>query len=124
MSDLRDGARADHRNAKRLAHRPVLACPSPIPAQRYITPVRSETVDSPLESTPRASSVKRHRLAPISAPSVPFSPAVISFKASCTNVPKSALTDRKSTRLNSSHQIISYPFFCLTKKTNTYHTNK
>src|SRR5207244_9995037 len=27
--------------------------------------------------------------------------------------------DRKSTRLNSSHQIISYAVFCLKKKTNT-----
>src|SRR5258708_13409453 len=28
--------------------------------------------------------------------------------------------DRKSTRLNSSHQIISYAVFCLKKKTETY----
>src|SRR5258708_12339117 len=28
--------------------------------------------------------------------------------------------DRKSTRLNSSHQIISYAVFCLKKKKNTY----
>src|SRR5438552_10038260 len=31
-------------------------------------------------------------------------------------------TDRKSTRLNSSHQIISYAVFCLKKK-NTHHKN-
>src|SRR5258708_25988578 len=30
-------------------------------------------------------------------------------------------TDRKSTRLNSSHQIISYAVFCLKKKKNTLH---
>src|SRR5258708_8538348 len=30
------------------------------------------------------------------------------------------LVDRKSTRLNSSHQIISYAVFCLKKKTNPY----
>src|SRR5215216_2109616 len=30
--------------------------------------------------------------------------------------------DRKSTRLNSSHQIISYAVFCLKKKTNSSHT--
>src|SRR5258708_31637290 len=30
-----------------------------------------------------------------------------------------ALADRKSTRLNSSHQIISYAVFCLKKKKNT-----
>src|SRR5258708_27454039 len=29
-----------------------------------------------------------------------------------------AMTDRKSTRLNSSHQIISYAVFCLKKKKN------
>src|SRR5258708_12388752 len=29
--------------------------------------------------------------------------------------------DRKSTRLNSSHQIISYALFCLQKKTHTHH---
>src|SRR5258708_10083877 len=32
-------------------------------------------------------------------------------------------TDRKSTRLNSSHQIISYAVFCLKKKTNTTTTH-
>src|SRR5258708_26804302 len=31
---------------------------------------------------------------------------------------KRAFTDRKSTRLNSSHQIISYAVFCLKKKKN------
>src|SRR5258708_17131180 len=34
-----------------------------------------------------------------------------------------ALTDRKSTRLNSSHQIISYAVFCLKKKKNTHNTS-
>src|SRR5258708_13184075 len=33
--------------------------------------------------------------------------------------PSSTFLDRKSTRLNSSHQIISYAVFCLKK--NTYH---
>src|SRR5438552_5607727 len=32
-------------------------------------------------------------------------------------VPFASLQDRKSTRLNSSHQIISYAVFCLKKKT-------
>src|SRR5258708_17730443 len=31
--------------------------------------------------------------------------------------------DRKSTRLNSSHQIISYAVFCLKKKNHYYHLN-
>src|SRR5258708_30808423 len=33
-----------------------------------------------------------------------------------------AFLDRKSTRLNSSHQIISYAVFCLKKKKKTYST--
>src|SRR5258708_23769643 len=33
-----------------------------------------------------------------------------------------AIADRKSTRLNSSHQIISYAVFCLKKKKNYSHT--
>src|SRR5258708_11181782 len=33
-------------------------------------------------------------------------------------LPDGTLTDRKSTRLNSSHQIISYAVFCLKKKKN------
>src|SRR5258708_23102354 len=32
--------------------------------------------------------------------------------------------DRKSTRLNSSHQIISYAVFCLKKKKNDLHKNR
>src|ERR1051325_1398258 len=78
MGDLRDRSRANDGDADRVAH---------FVAQRYMTPERSDAVESPLESTPRASSVKRHRLAPNSAPSVPFNPAVISCRASCTKVP-------------------------------------
>src|SRR5256885_12186599 len=33
-----------------------------------------------------------------------------------------AQSDRKSTRLNSSHLVISYAVFCLKKKNNNYHT--
>src|SRR6266702_4414092 len=80
---LCDRARPDHGDADRVAHFPK-------PAQRYITPVRRLTVESPLDSTPRASKVKRQRLAPTSVPIVPFSPAVISLSASCTNVPSMA----------------------------------
>src|SRR5258708_14728090 len=35
-----------------------------------------------------------------------------------------ASTDRKSTRLNSSHQIISYAVFCLKKKKNQHELHK
>src|SRR2546426_2015929 len=34
-----------------------------------------------------------------------------------------AVVDRKSTRLNSSHLVISYAVFCLKKKNNTLSTN-
>src|SRR5260363_461456 len=37
----------------------------------------------------------------------------------CGRRRRSARPDRKSTRLNSSHQIISYPVFCLKKKKKT-----
>src|SRR5688500_19453357 len=40
-----------------------------------------------------------------------------------TNVPRTTTSneDRKSTRLNSSHLVISYAVFCLKKKRNTPH---
>src|SRR3712207_6881466 len=37
----------------------------------------------------------------------------------CPDVPRPAVEDRKSTRLNSSHANISYAVFCLQKKKNT-----
>src|SRR5438552_8614079 len=41
--------------------------------------------------------------------------------ANTYNDTTSAALDRKSTRLNSSHQIISYAVFCLKKKKITHH---
>src|SRR3989449_4161614 len=38
------------------------------------------------------------------------------LSAPCFNLPKAVTTDRKSTRLNSSHGYISYAVFCLKKK--------
>src|SRR5205807_3439085 len=38
--------------------------------------------------------------------------------------PALSLTDRKSTRLNSSHLVISYAVFCLKKKKTTHCDNK
>src|SRR5207244_13197279 len=40
----------------------------------------------------------------------------ISYLGSFDTKTPSSIADRKSTRLNSSHQIISYAVFCLTKK--------
>src|SRR5207247_9911815 len=75
-----DRPRPDHRDAQGIAHR--------FPGSRYITPARSEPVDSWVASTPRASTVKRHvGLVAISNPSVPFNPADTPSSASSTNVP-------------------------------------
>src|SRR5258708_31830381 len=43
-------------------------------------------------------------------------PAVTETTPTPTGLPAASTTDRKSTRLNSSHQIISYAVFCLKKK--------
>src|SRR5258708_11748800 len=43
--------------------------------------------------------------------------ATVSARRPACSMPASAVRDRKSTRLNSSHQIISYAVFCLKKKT-------
>src|SRR5947208_11656130 len=42
-------------------------------------------------------------------------------EATATLLNQRRVKDRKSTRLNSSHQIISYAVFCLKKKKNTIH---
>src|SRR5258708_24292103 len=44
--------------------------------------------------------------------------AGVPFYLRTGHAPLQALADRKSTRLNSSHQIISYAVFCLKKKKN------
>src|SRR5438132_14172585 len=38
------------------------------------------------------------------------------IRITCTSTPGPTLKDRKSTRLNSSHTVISYAVFCLKKK--------
>src|SRR5699024_12790417 len=43
-------------------------------------------------------------------------PCVLTFAASRQQEPQYVVTDRKSTRLNSSHVSISYAVFCLKKK--------
>src|SRR2546426_5148344 len=47
--------------------------------------------------------------------SAPFAP-LEQWRAAVLAGDSSALTDRKSTRLNSSHLVISYAVFCLKKK--------
>src|SRR5207253_4845054 len=64
VRNLCDRAGPDHRDADRVAHFAVPRPPPLVPAQWYITPLRSEAVETPLDSTPRASRVKRQRWAP------------------------------------------------------------
>src|SRR5258708_15176468 len=45
--------------------------------------------------------------------------AKLLYARRCTIISPNLLLDRKSTRLNSSHQIISYAVFCLKKKKNS-----
>src|SRR5256885_13206028 len=49
------------------------------------------------------------------------SPTWNSSQRSLVTFPTTAIRDRKSTRLNSSHLVISYAVFCLKKKKTTSH---
>src|SRR5438034_7997950 len=49
----------------------------------------------------------------------PFWILCLGFGAGVMVASRAARTDRKSTRLNSSHTVISYAVFCLKKKKNT-----
>src|SRR5258708_23838001 len=50
-------------------------------------------------------------------------PEVLATIAAC-HISNYTILDRKSTRLNSSHQIISYAVFCLKKKRSEQHTSE
>src|SRR5258708_31551598 len=69
---------------------------------------------SPLRAENRIDPVALARLT-----SHPSPPLVRPRDLSVRNETEQALVDRKSTRLNSSHQIISYAVFCLKKKKKT-----
>src|SRR5256885_8495712 len=60
------------------------------------------------------------RFASLSPPSPPL-PALALTARFCDPDPFPATRDRKSTRLNSSHLVISYAVFCLKKKKNHQH---
>src|SRR5947208_5676850 len=49
---------------------------------------------------------------------------IIALQICETEVMRAEALDRKSTRLNSSHQIISYAVFCLKKKKTTRHSHE
>src|SRR2546430_5919959 len=66
-----------------------------------------------------AESVQAGRLAPRDAPALVLTTYLHGIGASSQQYS----SDRKSTRLNSSHSQISYAVFCLKKKTNTNMTS-
>src|SRR5699024_11898049 len=62
---------------------------------------------------------KSHRKLPAYKKAVKSAPAMsppIQSTSSAIRIPRTVRTDRKSTRLNSSHVSISYAVFCLKKK--------
>src|SRR5699024_11254850 len=69
--------------------------------------------------TPRASAAVRARSMAVVDRSMPVTsqPCSASQMASAPSPQPTSRTDRKSTRLNSSHVSISYAVFCLKKKT-------
>src|SRR3712207_8382545 len=83
----------------------------------YTTLFRSDTrIATPASAsgTSAATSAPKTRTSTTSAAAIPNdSPVLRSF---CETRSKSRSTDRKSTRLNSSHANISYAVFCLKKK--------
>src|SRR5258708_26906582 len=80
----------------------------------YTTLFRSEVLPPPLPPASVAEALVRTPAAPSASPH--------RFAASQVSNQPGAV-DRKSTRLNSSHQIISYAVFCLKKKTESGQIN-
>mgnify|MGYP007026245574 CR=1 FL=1 len=70
----------------------------------------------------------RRGLSGIVSPDIQLESLVLGVKSVTTEMPLSdeprpvaCISDRKSTRLNSSHVVISYAVFCLKKKTTPHH---
>src|SRR5258708_30529104 len=76
----------------------------------YTTLFRSGNTPMPVPASARAPAARRPELNP--AAEIARLQAVVNQHVG----PLRSRTDRKSTRLNSSHQIISYAVFCLKKK--------
>src|SRR2546426_3941291 len=75
----------------------------------YTTLFRSSSSSTAVNERGEGAGVPRYRA---SASSVPDWPATTMFPFACA----APALDRKSTRLNSSHLVISYAVFCLKKK--------
>src|SRR5258708_8702438 len=97
-----------------------MVCPSTKcePSSRIACRVASRTVGAPSRLTRLStmpSGVSPGWMTRAVTPSV-------QAEAETRNPPEPSALDRKSTRLNSSHQIISYAVFCLKKKKKTKHS--
>src|SRR2546426_5850631 len=90
----------------------------------YTTLFRSKPAPPPASPAPPASMARRVELGHVSINAIPWGKAYVDGQLVGTvpliDVPiqpgTHALRDRKSTRLNSSHLVISYAVFCLKKK--------
>src|SRR5712671_4348215 len=88
VRDLRDRAGSQYADADRIVHFLALVLGSRPARSRYMMPVRRLAVRSPLDNTPRPSTVNRQAGERLNSnPMVPLSPAVITSSASSTNVP-------------------------------------
>src|SRR5256885_2521586 len=68
----------------------------------------------------RRASVTVHPLEPLSADEITRAVKILRAKEDRVDEAMLIARDRKSTRLNSSHLVISYAVFCLKKKNNRY----
>src|SRR5258708_17808109 len=93
-----DGIRDDLVTGVQTCALPISPLGAPVEPEVAITTAVPSGRSAPLPGAGARESSGRHRMAPSSVSTV-------------------AGVDRKSTRLNSSHQIISYAVFCLKKKT-------
>src|SRR5688500_19948866 len=71
-------------------------------------------------ASPIVSTLSLHDALPI-LPAAPSEPWRVVLRTGPTSPPRAGVrVDRKSTRLNSSHLVISYAVFCLKKKNSEY----
>src|SRR5207247_11384500 len=93
-----------------VPHRDLLSFPT-----RRSSDLHSKAVGSPVASS-RRSWFGRARLTHSTSPRPPGGPTTSTRRMSSTRRGLIVGRDRKSTRLNSSHEWISYAVFCLKKK--------
>src|SRR2546426_5429765 len=109
------GAKSDQSSLRQRP--PPLLRPSPIPATAWPASIRPRPAPRP--AVARQIPPAALRLAPPAAAARPVAPAAPEVPPALSRNPH---TDRKSTRLNSSHLVISYAVFCLKKKKHIHKT--